>query len=242
MINTFIRRISDLIFPRICPSCDYMSDTSVHLCTSCQSTLSRIKHPYCNCCGEPLNGAIETAVVCGTCQKNEFAFHFARAPILALDLGRDLIHGLKYEGRLYLAKDLALLMQEPLNLPEMQIILKCSPLIVPVPLSRKRLHKRGYNQAMELAQEFAKHCPLPIIPALKRTRDTSTQVRLNRNQRQTNLDKAFQITKSAKKCEGRTILLVDDVFTTGSTANECAKTLISQAKAEKVIVLTAARG
>lgn len=238
----FIRILSDLVYPRICPGCDALSDTDVHICNGCMNSIVRIKPPYCMRCGEHFEGAIETDMTCGDCSTTQHHFLFARAPIQAFDLGRDLIHSLKYEGKIYFARDLALLMTALLEIPEVAKMARSHPVIVPVPLSRRRMRKRGYNQADEIAHHFSRRCGIPMIRALKRIKDTQSQVRLSKSQRQANLKGAFQPRRSAKSLEGRTIFLVDDVFTTGSTANECARVLISQAKAEKVVVLTAARG
>lgn len=119
--------------------------------------------------------------------------------------------------------------------------LRKADLLVPVPLDKRRYRKREFNQAHLLAKVVSRRFGIPLSPfVLRRTRTTLPQTGLNRREREENVKGLFRVAK-AKECRGKTILVIDDVFTTGSTANECAKVL-SRAGAREVNVLTVARG
>jgi ComF family protein len=110
---------------------------------------------------------------------------------------------------------------------------------VPVPLHRRRLRWRQFNQAREIARPLGTALGLPVAGLLRRIRPTMTQTRLNRRQRQRNLKGAFEAVGALEGLEG--VVLVDDVFTTGSTVNECSRVL-RRAGVQKVVVVTAMRG
>jgi ComF family protein len=113
-------------------------------------------------------------------------------------------------------------------------------LIIPVPLHIKRLRERGFNQSLVLARAVEHKRQIPVnFSVLKRHKFTLTQTGSNRNERKENIKGAFEVTDK-KKIDGKNIILIDDVYTTGATINECAKTLI-KAGAQKVAVLTLAR-
>ena len=117
--------------------------------------------------------------------------------------------------------------------------------LVPVPLHWRRKRWRWFNQSFEIARTLAKLRDLPFEPALRRVRNTNQQTLLNRTQRLANLRGAFRLTRREcrlQNVKNRPVLLVDDVFTTGSTAEECARILRTEGGAEKVVVLTVLRG
>jgi ComF family protein len=147
-----------------------------------------------------------------------------------------LIHMLKYRGYKALAKPLA--HELALILPDCE--LPSNPLIIPVPLHKRRLRERGFNQSLLLAAELSRHCGWPLQPELlQRIRATIPQARLSRAQRSSNLAGAFAVADSESVNE-RDVLLVDDVLTTGHTLNECARTLRA-AGAASVHVVTLVR-
>ncbi len=151
---------------------------------------------------------------------------------------REFIHRFKYDGQHYLRHPLAQWLRAALDDPR----LLCPPIdaLVPVPLHPRRKREREFNQAEVLAQMTSKECNVPVLNALERIRYTSTQTRLDRQHRMENLRGAFRIRQSSP-VRNRNLLLVDDVFTTGSTVEECALVL-TQAGAASVRVLTVARG
>jgi len=140
----------------------------------------------------------------------------------------------KYHGKISLAAPLARLITMALgSLPPMD-------LIMPVPLYPDRLREREYNQSLLLAHRLSTHFQIPLIyTILIRTRQTTPQTALSRNDRLKNLRRSFAVT-SPESINGKTIMLIDDVFTTGTTVNECAKTL-RKAGSGNVYVVTLAR-
>jgi ComF family protein len=144
---------------------------------------------------------------------------------------RAIVHALKYEGRRSLARPLAALMRE-----RGASVLSGADVVVPVPLHRARRRERGFNQALDLAR----HLGLPVSPALRRIRATVPQTSLPAGRRHRNVRGAFAPTRAAARLRGLTVVLVDDVSTTGATLEACARTLRAEGSAE-VRALTAAR-
>lgn len=148
-----------------------------------------------------------------------------------------MIHSFKYQHKTHLRRPLALLALEGLT----GFIVEQSPdLIVPVPLHRSRLRKRGFNQALLLGNILSDRLSIPMLPAgLARIRQTEPQIELSAEQRRSNVKGAFTSTRPPD-IAGRRILLLDDVMTTGSTVDECSKEL-QKAGASSTIVVTVAR-
>lgn len=150
-----------------------------------------------------------------------------------------MVHDLKYGRRLELARSLADLTKRAFEDPRLEVVLKEKWPLVPVPLHRARRRWRHFNQAAEVALPLGKAYGLQVVEALKRTRPTVTQTRLSRSQRQKNLRGAFEVVRSFEPRPG--VVLVDDVFTTGSTVHECAR-ILKKSGVQKVIVVTVMRG
>ena len=154
-----------------------------------------------------------------------------------------MIHDFKYHRRIAMRKTLAQLAENALDDP--RIGGGIGWLLVPGPLLRRRKRERGYNQATEISTAISRRRNLPICRALKRIRYTSSQAQLLRSERLGNLRGAFEMRPSPAvraAIKGSQILLIDDIFTTGATANACARVLRAAGQAEKVVVATVARG
>ena len=238
--------LSTLVFPRHCPACgiahgpdaEFSSDT---LCFDCAERSRRIEPPFCNSCGEPFDGEIETeSFQCSHCAHWEFAFDFAIAGYRADGPAREIIHRFKYGKELHLARVAAAMLAEALD-DERIAGVAADWQLVPVPLHWIRRYRRGFNQAEELSRYLHKSTGFPVIKALQRIRNTRQQVSLNRKARLSNLQDAFRIQRKSPSIQEASVLLVDDVFTTGSTAHECAKVL-KLGGAKRVVVVTVARG
>jgi ComF family protein len=162
------------------------------------------------------------------------AYGMARAPCTFSGSVKAAIHAFKYQSKTYLAGTLIDLMERgPLLFDIGQY-----DRLVPVPLHRKRLRQRGYNQSLLLAREIGRPSGIPVDGALlKRIRDSVPQVDLMGAKREANVKGVFSVEGKAK---GQRLLLVDDVLTTGATVNECARVLI-RAGARRVDILTVAR-
>ncbi len=235
-----------LIYPRACYGCEAsMAEQTGYLCKKCQTQLHAITHPMCEVCGQPFSGDLTDSFQCSNCADRLLQFDFARAGYQSKDLARVLVHRYKYNGQFFLASLLGEMLNETLD--DHRISNPNEELdwvLVPVPLHSRRLREREFNQAEELCREIARHRSLKIVYALRRTRYTRRQVKLERNERLTNLRGAFTISPRPREKNlivGKQILLVDDVLTTGATASECAQTLY-KAGALKVVVITVVRG
>lgn len=215
------------------------------LCEECDADLPRLEEPFCKSCGEAFPGIIDSPFACPNCENLRFSFNFARPATVRDERTLDLIHRLKYSREIHLADELGRLASGAFaDDPRLAPALAGKWPLIPVPLHRKRFRHRHFNQAAEISRALAIHTGLPVLHALRRTRETDTQTLLSRKQRMANLRGAFETTR----CGHRWIagsphgaVLVDDVLTTGSTVHECAKTL-RRAGFRRVFVVTVMRG
>ena len=234
-------RLLDFLYPACCHLCERSLTHGRHLCSSCSDNLHYIEAPFCDICGESYDGAITEQFICPNCHRLDFDFDFARAAIHSEGAGRDLVHDFKYTRQIHLADELAQLMEAALSDGRFHPYIE-NGIIVPVPLYWLRQRKRRFNQAEEIGKKLSPRIGIPQISLLKRTRNTQTQTRLSRKKRLANLNQAFELKKKyIHTIEDKPIILIDDVFTTGSTANECAKVLKQQG-AKSIAVLTVLRG
>ena len=236
---SFTEAFLNLLFPLFCVTCGKLlkPDNRTFLCSDCLSEIKRIRSPVCEKCGKP-----DCTALCRECRKTNRYYSSARAAGIYDGVLRECIHKFKYRKEQYLARTLAGLMVD--SLEEFRELLECA-LIVPVPLHRVRERERGFNQAHLLAERIKDALNgLPKIDIssgnLRRVRGKTAQTDLSRSLRLSNVKGIFAVEDSSEFA-GEEILLIDDVFTTGSTVNECSKVLI-EAGAKKVHVLTAARG
>ncbi len=229
----------DLVFPAFCPVCaaSLGAGRQDPLCGACWAAIPRIAPPWCECCGLPLDGLMPglppAPVTCGPCRADPPAWDWARAGAEYAGVVRDAIHAFKFEGKRALARPLAALVREQANgEPGGDVVL------LPVPLARGREQERGFNQAALLAERLAEGSSRPVRPGwLVRVRPTAPQSDLGAAERRANVRGAFA---AAPSVAGRSVIVVDDVLTTGATAAECAR-ILRAAGAARVGVLTVAR-
>jgi ComF family protein len=232
-------RGADLLFPPACLHCRQATEAAGSLCSACWGQVRFIERPYCERLGTPFamdlgaDGLLSPEAVA-----EPPAYARARA-VAEFDDGpvRELTHRLKYNDRLELAKPIGAWMARAGG----ELLLDAD-LLVPVPLHRRRLMSRRFNQANALAQAVSAACGVPVDPfLLERVKPTAPQVRLSRAQRESNVQGAFRVRKEiAARAEGRKIVLVDDVMTSGATVNAASRALL-RARAERVDVLVFAR-
>ncbi|HIE11202.1 MAG TPA: ComF family protein, partial [Kiritimatiellae bacterium] len=214
-----------LLFPRSCVGCGASDPTPLpHLCRDCLVELHPICDPYCRRCGRPAWGLIDGDYECSLCREIRPAFDSARSVMLFEGIVAEMIRMLKYRRALWLAADLASFLQHGW---ETFFPGRGFDMITYVPLHAWRRRRRGYNQAALLARDLGKRDRSILVRScLIRTIPTASQTRLTASQRLTNVRGAFTVkTGSRKWLEGKRILLVDDVMTTGATASECARAL-----------------
>ncbi len=227
-----------MVFPPRCMACGILLDgpPDASFCPACFSLIRFVAPPLCPCCGIPLTGA-GADHLCGDCILSRPPYAIARAVARYEAVLLDAIHVFKYKGKITTGEVLGKMMAEYVY-PDFSIA--DYSLIVPVPLHGKRLRERGFNQAVILAREISRRFSIPLdFLTLRRQVFTEPQVNLGKDQRTANVRGAFAV-KNGKKVEGQRIILVDDVYTTGSTVKECAGALMKHGAVE-VAVLTLAR-
>lgn len=200
------------------------------VCATCWQQIVLTTPPLCTRCGTHLAGPAATTL-CAACLRTDSPIAQARAIGPYGGALRDIVHALKYDARRSLARPLGALMRNA-GAP----LLEVSAAAVPVPLHPRRERTRGFNQAADLAR----HLQLPVVSALVRVRPTDTQTALPALQRHANVAGAFRATRHAATLAGRSVILVDDVRTTGATLDACAAVL-ADAGVREVFALTAAR-
>jgi ComF family protein len=183
--------------------------------------MSPLGPAHCPCCAQPYPAGSSNHL-CGTCLKRPPAFSAVHAARIYQGAAKEAIQRLKYRNQLALAKPLGQLLGQAVIQESEGFFPNC---IVPVPLHPRRLRQRGYNQAFEIARPLAKQLEAPLdIRLLQRIRHTPPQQELPAASRRSNLRNAFALTASAAELS---ILLVDDVMTTGETVRECGRTLLA---------------
>lgn len=228
----------DFAFPRICPSCRARSDREGrHLCAACFAGLDLHDGAVCSRCGAMPEGAVGRDYLCADCRDRPPAFDLARSAAHFDGATRDMILAFKYGGATWLRDDLADLLE---GCVKARFDSGAIDAVAPVPLHPSRMRKRSYNQAALLAAALAKRLGTDFRPRmLERLRATATQTRLGALRRRDNVRGAFSCAEP-EWAAGRTVLVVDDVMTTGATLHECAKVLKS-AGAVRVWCATVAR-
>ena len=236
--NNAIGKIGDFFLPQTCLFCGSLGIQEGHipLCERCLDGFLPVKEPVCPRCGLPYPGQTQSHL-CASCRQSPPPYTWARSLILYSGRGRDFIHRLKFN------RDLSTLSVLRFFLETGSICLVegfSLDLIVPVPLHSRGLRQRGYNQALLIALCLADVLQLPVDRThLVKARETLPQIGLTKNQRKHNIRGAFEV-RSRTRFKGKSVLLVDDVYTTGSTVGACSRTLL-RAGARSVCVWTLAR-
>lgn len=232
-----IRGAVGLVYPPGCIACHAATGEAQGLCAACWAGIGFIARPYCERLGTPFEVDLGDGLVSPAAIADPPVFARARAVCRFDGTARELVHRLKYGDRLELALTLGRMMVQA-----GREVLAEAELIAPVPLHRTRLWTRRFNQAAALARIVARESGLACeMQALVRRKRTKQQIGLSRAQRADNLQGAFQVAPAMRpRIEGRRILLVDDVLTTGATANAASRALL-RAGAARVDVLVFAR-
>ena len=230
----------DAVLPPRCPVTGEMVDSQGMLAPSAWAQLSFISRPYCDFCGFPFEFAVPAGAgenLCAACLADRPPFDAARAALFYNDASRDFILKFKHGDQTHFA-----VAMEPWLRGAGQDFWNRADAIMPVPLHRLRLLRRRYNQAALMAQGMGRAMNISYLPdSLLRIRPTPTQGHLKAKERAENVRRAFAVPPATRQTiEGKNIVLVDDVYTTGSTVKECTIAL-KEAGAASVYVLCLAR-
>jgi ComF family protein len=236
--------VLSVVFAPACAACDGLLDSPTRgpVCGHCWGSILPLTPPLCDACGDPLatwrvvdraDGRAEGPhhVRCTRCRRQSRRIVITRAIGSYDGALRAIVHAFKYDGRRSLAATLGTLMQA-----RGADVLRGANAAVPVPLHPSRRRERGFDQASDLAR----HVGLPVVHALRRTRPTAVQASLPAARRHGNVRGAFAARSAAAALDGRVVVLVDDVSTTGATLEACARAL-AEAGVREVRALTAAR-
>jgi ComF family protein len=238
-MGPFWRALIDFFFPLHCPLCGkILGENSLDRpCPSCLAQIKFFSHPCCPRCGLGFHTTWGEDHLCSACLTEHWDFSKARSLGPYEGLMAEVISRFKFRGSSRLAKPLGTLLAE---YQDSEFLFSEFDLILPVPLHPQRLRERGFNQSLLLARRISRvHSILLDFTALQRIRHTQPQTELSGPERKKNIRGAFEVEKSAI-LSGKRILLIDDVFTTGATVQECSKVLL-KAGAKQVDVLTLAR-
>jgi ComF family protein len=245
LVSTILKQVFNslftVFFPATCALCkNAVEDVALGVvCQLCWETVKPFQGELCSQCGYAFasQNLCSERLLCGGCRRGLFQFDFARAYSRFEDPLREIIHQFKYRAHPSLAKPLAGLL---FSVYQSNVEGLSADLVIPVPMHKSRQRERGFNQACELSKYFGKLAHIPLQSGLlMRIKPTRVQAGLSRRERRLNLVGSFQVS-SRERIKDKRVMLIDDVFTTGATVNECAK-LLRQNGAQRVNVLTLAR-
>ena len=236
-VRAALRAGLDIVLPTLCPSCRAPLGGGIGLCASCWSKLSLIEPPYCARLGIPFTYDPGPGLLSMEAIANPPAYDRARAAVRYDDIARKLVHSFKYSDRL----DLAPMMGQWMARAGRELLAEADALL-PVPLHWRRLWARRFNQSAALARAISDIAGVQVLHgAIKRVRATPQQVGLSKAERADNVQGAFRVPPEEKaQVAGRRLVLIDDVLTSGATADTCARALL-RAGAAHVDVLVFAR-
>ncbi|MBW8782326.1 MAG: ComF family protein [Verrucomicrobia bacterium] len=224
-LRQFVRGLADVVFPPVCVHCGGVVEGGVlrHLCVRCEPLIHRASSPCCTTCGHPFFGEVEGERLCPHCEGLRPVYGEGRTATLFKGPARALIHALKYHHGLHVLVDIEAIVRAS---PHVTDFIR-DAIVVPVPLHPRKERERGYNQTALLAAAFARAAggSTRVETVLSRVVDTPSQTAFDRRERRENLKNAFALRSGVTITPASPYILIDDVFTTGSTLNSCADVL-----------------
>ncbi len=226
--------IGELLFPGRCPVCDKALPMGRKICPACEKKLVPIQEPRCCRCGKPLRD--EREEYCGQCRRERHIYDRGLA-VFPYNSIKASLYRFKYQGRREYAEEYGILTARYLG---RQILAWQPEGLVPIPLHPKRQRKRGYNQARLLAESLGRQLGIPVYADLLiRSKNTAPLKRMDAAERQNNLKRAFKMRPDEVKLN--TIILIDDIYTTGSTM-DAAAAVCREAGVRRIYFVTLAVG
>lgn len=228
------KTILDFLYPQRCPICEQIViPKGALICKECYKTLPFIEEPRCMKCGKPLESMEKE--YCYDCEKRTFHYEYGYGLFRYNEQMKRSLSAFKYHGKREYAEFYG---QQLLIHFKEWIVSVGIQVIVPVPVHKKKKRMRGYNQAALLAAIVAKGTGIPLAEALERSINTLPQKVLDNRERIYNLQNAFRVhSRNEFSIEGKKVLLIDDIYTTGSTIEVCTNALL-RAGADKVYYLS----
>ena len=232
-----INSILNWVYPPTCMACNQWlalnnKQHEMWLCHRCKELFEPIKNPICNICGVPMENPVPT---CSSCNGKNFSFSFNHATFTYDDILRDVLLDLKFNNKKNIAHGLGKLWAEKICYS------KCitDSVFIPLPMHKKKQKERGFNQAEILSTELSKQLKTPTLSLLQRSIDTPPQAGLHPKLRAENVKDVFVVKNNLKLDSSINYIIIDDIYTTGASLNECAKTL-KKAGANHVSCMTLA--
>ena len=240
-MKEYLESFLELLYPEknTCFICNTYDESigERYICSDCEKKLPRIIPPVCIKCSKPIRYDSPDSI-CPDCDLYDKSFEMSKSPFLYEGIIKDAIYSFKYYNKPYFYKlfgSLLLSFMTDINYTDFDYIAS-------VPLHKSKMRTRGYNQSELIAKYLSDKLLIPYANVLKRTKKTTKQSNQSKEERRKNMKAAFAVKSSAKyeNIKNSSVLLVDDVYTTGSTADECSKVLLNYG-VSKVYVITAAR-
>ena len=218
-INIYIEKFLRMLYPKRCIFCYkvFPEDVEEDVCPECEKSIDCIGNPACVQCGIP----IEHYGKCSRCAKNKYFFDEGFAVYVYKDFPREAILRFKFSDMYNYAEYFGYTMARYADVSDIPFV----DYVVPVPIHKCKLLKRGYNQSLLLAEVYAREREEVCVEMLVRVKNTKPQNNLNSKAREKNIKGAFALIDENINLKGKSIMLIDDIFTTGSTINECARVL-----------------
>lgn len=234
--QAILQSLVDLVLPPRCPGCAVLVEDDLQFCSDCWGALRFISAPVCMACGKPFAESRDADQMCAECLARPPLHDGIKAAVLYDDLSRSIVLRLKHGGKIGLAQLIARHLERHLPVDAANVVL------IPVPLHRWRLWQRGFNQSILIARALAAGRGLNVeTDVLRRIRATPPLKGMTRKQRAAAVRGVFDIAaRHRARIAGAHVLLVDDVYTTGATANACVS-LLKQAGAARVTIFCWAR-
>ncbi len=225
LLGSFVRGMADIVFPPVCVNCGGLVEGGRlrHVCVSCEPLIHLVGPPHCTTCGSPFFGEVEGERLCPHCEDLRPQYGEGRTLTLFKGPARALIHALKYHKGHHVLADIGELAR---GSPHITDFIR-DTVLVPVPLHPRKERERTYNQTVLLAEALAKAAggTTRVEAILRRAVDTPSQTTFDRKARRANLKNAFALAQGVTINPSAPYVLIDDVFTTGSTLNSCAGVL-----------------